>query len=141
MYKYQMRMALNHSVSSLHNCGIHAVNCLIFGSNVLRNGQIMMSPGASFKYKIIGPVNRLFDREQLPWPSCSLAFRGKQPSWRRIGKRFVADVATCRHPSYCVQLLNEHNHPIGQPFITTFYWLHLKPQQSEWWTAKRHSTS
>jgi hypothetical protein len=139
MYKYQMRMALNHSVSSLHNCGIHAVNCLIFGSNVLRSGQIMMSPGGVFKYKVIGPVSRLYDREQLPWPSCSLTFRGKQPSWRRIGKRFVPDVATLKHPSYAVQLLDEQGNCIGKPFITTFFWLNLKPKQSDWWTTKRTS--
>jgi hypothetical protein len=39
---------------------------------------------------------RLFDREELPWPCCRIAWRSKEPSWRRVGRRFVADVAQQR---------------------------------------------
>jgi hypothetical protein len=140
MNKYHLQTELNRLISTIHNCGIHAVNCFLFGFKVLRYGQIIMSPGGAFKYKVIGPVSHLFDREELPWPSCSLTFRGKQPSWRRIGRRFVPDIATLRHPSYCVQLLDEFNRPVGHPFITTFFWLQLSPKQSEWWTTKRSTT-
>ena len=57
------------------------------------HGKRLRSPGGSFLYEVQGPVCRLYDREQLPWPSCSLQWKGKQPSWRRIGRRFVADLS------------------------------------------------
>lgn len=73
----------------------------------LRSGSHIRSAGGSFVYEIIGPVCRLYDREELPWPSCSLAWKGKQPSWNRIGPRFVADMASRRSPSYAVKLIDE----------------------------------
>ena len=36
------------------------------------------------------PVCRLYDREELPWPSCSLQWKGKQPRAEPSRKRFVA---------------------------------------------------
>ncbi|ACY75741.1 conserved hypothetical protein [Cyanophage PSS2] len=69
---------------------------------MLKSGTTFDSPGGSFNYMVLGPVCRLYDREQLPWPSCSLIWRGKQPSWNRIGPRFVPDMATCKCPSYAV---------------------------------------
>ena len=47
-------------------------------------GKKIRSPGGSFVYEIQGPVCILYDREQLPWPCCSLQWRGKQPSWNRL---------------------------------------------------------
>jgi len=42
------------------------------------------SPGGQFSFRVLGPCCRLFDREELPWPCCRLAWRSKEPSWRRI---------------------------------------------------------
>lgn len=63
-------------------------------------GTCFQSPGGSFQYIVQGPVCRLYDREELPWPCCRLSWRGKEPSWNRIGRRFVGDLAAKRHPSY-----------------------------------------
>jgi hypothetical protein len=72
-------------------------------SEVLRYGKKIHSPGGSFVYEVQGPCCVLYDREQLPWPSCSLAWKGKQPSWNRVGRRLVPDLATSRCPSYWVK--------------------------------------
>ncbi len=69
---------------------------------MLDSGTTFSSPGGSFGYVVAGPCCRLYDRTSLPWPSCSLVWRGKQPSWNRIGLRLVADMATRRCPSYSV---------------------------------------
>ena len=97
----------------------------------LQPGQIFCSPGGHFSYQVIGPCCRLFDREQLPWPCCRLDWHGKEPSWRRIGKRFIADIATKYSPSYCVETLE----PKGsqQPFVITLYWVKLLPTVQQWW--------
>lgn len=101
--------------------------------HLLKPGQVFYSPGRTFKYRVVGPCCRLYDRECLPYPCCSLDWRGKQPSWRRIGRRFVPDVATQRSPSYCVQLLNYPN----SEFVITLHWFKLSAQQQQWWYAKR----
>lgn len=100
---------------------------------LLHPGQVFYSPGRTFKYRVVGACCRLYDREQLPYPCCSLDWRGKQPSWRRIGRRFVLDVAAQRSPSYCVQLLD---YPNCEPFVITMYWLKLSPQKQQWWYSK-----
>ena len=69
---------------------------------MLDHGDTFRSPGGSFQYTVQGPVCRLYDRTELPWPSCSLAWKGKQPSWNRIGRRFVGDIACKRFPSYAI---------------------------------------
>lgn len=100
------------------------------------SGSIFSSPGCHFTYRIIGPCCRLFDREQLPWPCCRLQWRGKEPSWRRIGKRLIPDLATKNFPSYCVEIL-DHGHPSGPPFVITLYTAKLTPAEREWWYAKK----
>lgn len=101
---------------------------------LLTPGQVFYSPGGTFRYRVIGACCRLYDRENLPYPCCSLDWRGKQPSWRRIGRRFVPDVAAQRSPSYCVQLLDCPN---SEPFVITLYWMKLSPQKQQWWYSKQ----
>lgn len=72
----------------------------------LQPGQIFSSPGGTFKYQVIGACCQLYDRDRLPYPCCRLCWRGKEPSWRRVGKRFVPDMAARPKPSYCVQLVD-----------------------------------
>jgi hypothetical protein len=101
---------------------------------VLEPGTVHSSPGGQFSYRILGPCCRLFDREELPWPCCRLAWRSKEPSWRRIGRRFVADLAARRCPSYAVELLQ----PGARPTCTviTFFPQRLAPLLQEWWYSK-----
>ena len=101
----------------------------------LTHGDIFLSPGCHFSYRVVGPCCRLFDREQLPWPCCRLQWRGKEPSWRRIGKRFVPDLGTKRHPSYCVEIIG---HSLGEPAqdeptIITLYSVQLPAAMRTWW--------
>lgn len=100
----------------------------------LKLGQVFYSPGGTFKYRVIGACCRLYDRENLPYPCCRLCWRGKEPFWNRIGKRFVPDIAVKRSPSYCVQLVN---YPEAEPFVMTLYWMKLSPEQQQWWYAAR----
>jgi hypothetical protein len=97
----------------------------------LQSGQVFYSPGCHFSYQVIGPCCRLFDREELPWPCCRLHWHGKEPSWRRIGRRFVPDIATKHAPSYCVKILGQESS--FQPFVTTLYWVKLPQSVKEWW--------
>jgi hypothetical protein len=94
-------------------------------------GHIFHSPGAHLTYRVVGPCCRLFDREQLPWPCCRIQWRGKEPSWRRIGKRLVPDMATRRSPSYCVEIVGQGYHT--QPFVTTLYTAKLDSALRTWW--------
>ncbi|HEY9621185.1 MAG TPA: hypothetical protein V6C78_12485 [Crinalium sp.] len=103
----------------------------------LQSGQIVSSPGGHFTYQIIGPCCRLFDREELPWPCCRLEWRGKEPSWRRVGKRFVVDLSSRNSPSYSVQIL-EHHHS-SEPIVITMYWVKLPQWLKDWWHS-RHSS-
>lgn len=115
-------------------------------------GQIIKSPGClGYTYEIIGAVCRLYDREDLPYPSCSLAYKptadnlakrggfrmGKQPSWRRIGRRFVEDMASAGRPVFSVRCLDpelqpyylHHSHdltdtrPVRKPRLLQPTWL------------------
>lgn len=99
-----------------------------------RSGYIFYSPGAHFSYRVVGPCCRLFDREQLPWPCCRIQWRSKEPSWRRIGKRFTADMATKNHPSYCVELLGGHHR---DAFVLTLYLVKLSQSTKEWWYSNK----
>lgn len=111
------------------------VNKLILGDSVLSEGQILHSPGGTFAYEIIGPCCRLYDREQLPWPSCSINWRGKQPSWRRVGRRLILDVGTKNHPTYAVRLLGQDS--TAEPMLLTLFWVNLSSSEGEWWHGRK----
>jgi len=120
--------------ASIANRGVMLLSRLILGNPVLRQNQVIHSPGGTFAYQVIGPCCRLYDREQLPWPSCSLSWRGKQPSWRRVGRRFVLDVGSKNHPTYAVRLLGQD---AAEPMLLTLYWLDLSSSEREWWYGKK----
>jgi len=101
----------------------------------LSHGAIFFSPGCHFSYRVIGSCCRLFDREQLPWPCCRLQWHGKEPSWRRIGKRFIVDLSTKTHPSYSVEIIGQSTEPI----VVTLYSVNLSPPLKEWWYAENRS--
>jgi hypothetical protein len=104
----------------------------------LQHGDLFRSPGCHFSYRVIGPCCRLFDREQLPWPCCRLQWRGKEPSWRRIGRRFVADMGTKRYPSYSVEILGQGGETTT---IITLYAAKLSPAVRDWWHADKKGTA
>ncbi|MDP4708264.1 MAG: hypothetical protein NWR94_08705, partial [Cyanobium sp. MAG_237] len=93
------------------------------------------SPGGQYSYRVLGPCCRLFDREELPWPCCRLAWRSKEPSWRRIGRRFVPDLASRRCPSYAVELLQPGARPTRT--VITLFPVRLGSQLQEWWYSKQ----
>lgn len=97
----------------------------------LQPGQIFSSPGCHFTYRVIGACCPLFDREDLPYPCCRLEWRGKEPSWRRIGRRFVPDMAAKQSPSYVVEIVGQ-----SQPLVLTLYWVKLPPAIKEWWYSR-----
>ena len=98
-------------------------------------GYIFESPGAHLTYRVVGPCCRLYDREQLPWPCCRIQWRSKEPSWRRIGNRFVVDLSTRKHPSYCVEIIGQSYR--SEPIVMTMYTIQLSSQQQDWWHTKR----
>jgi hypothetical protein len=104
-------------------------------SHPFPHGHTFFSPGGHFTYRVIGPCCRLFDREELPWPCCRLEWRGKEPSWRRVGRRFVLDMATKNSPSYNVEVLGQEHS--GRAFVVTLYPVKLPPSVKEWWHSKR----
>lgn len=101
---------------------------------LLPPGSEHTSAGGQYSYRILGPCCRLFDREELPWPCCRLAWRSKEPSWRRIGRRFVADLAARRCPSYAVELLLPGARPTRT--VVTLFPVRLRPALQEWWYSK-----
>jgi len=101
---------------------------------MLENGQTFRSPGGGFEYKVIGPCCRLYDREELPWPSCSLQWKGKQPSWNRIGRRFVGDMATLRCPSYAV--VGSDRYGTTWEAVVTDYPYKLTNEWRRWWNSR-----
>lgn len=100
---------------------------------ILPHGTLIPSPGCTFTYRVVAPVCRLYDRHQLPWPSCALSYCGRQPSWNRKGRRFIGDIATTRQPSYVVQRLNEAGRPTGEPIVMTLYAERLSKPDKLWW--------
>lgn len=102
------------------------------------SGQTFQSPGCHFTYRVIGPCCRLFDREELPWPCCRLQWRGKEPSWRRVGKRFVPDLATRNSPSYAVEVVGQEYS--GRTFVVTLYSVKLPQPVREWWYTQKRQT-
>lgn len=98
-------------------------------------GHIFESPGAHLTYRVIGPCCRLYDRDQLPWPCCRIQWRSKEPSWRRIGRRFTVDLSTRKHPSYCVEIVGQSYR--SEPIVMTLYTDKFSSEQQEWWHTKR----
>ena len=98
-------------------------------------GSIHSSLGGQYSYKIIGPCCRLYDREELPWPCCRIAWRSKEPYWIRIGARFVADIASRKCPSYSVEILEPGSKPV-QTVITLFA-ERFSNELQEWWYSKK----
>ncbi|MEL6815761.1 MAG: hypothetical protein AAFP03_13250, partial [Cyanobacteria bacterium J06598_3] len=96
------------------------------------------SPGAHLTYRVVGPCCRLYDREQLPWPSCRIQWHSKEPSWRRIGRRFIADMATRKHPSYSVEIVGQSYR--SEPVVMTLYTEALSAECKNWWHTKRLSS-
>ena len=102
---------------------------------LLEAGSIHPSPGGQYSFRVLGPCCRLFDREELPWPCCRLAWHSKEPSWRRIGRRFVPDLAARRCPSYVVELLQPGARPTRT--VITLFPQRLGPELQEWWYSKQ----
>lgn len=102
------------------------------GVHIYPMGHRVRTPGKQFTYTVIGPVCRLYDRDELPYPICSLQWKGKAPSWNRIGKRLIPDVACKRNPSYSVILDYE-----GAQFekVITLYWVPLSDTERQWWVT------
>jgi hypothetical protein len=97
-------------------------------------GKYIRSYGGSFVYQIKGPCCRLYDRDELPWPSCSLVWRGKQPSWNRTGPRFVADMAANRCPSYSVVGWDRYGARWEE--VVSLYYEPLTKAERRWWVWK-----
>ena len=102
---------------------------------LLEHGTVHASPGGQYSFRVIGPCCRLFDREELPWPCCRLAWRSKEPSWRRVGRRFVPDLASRRCPSYSVELLQPGSRPTAT--LLTLFSMCLTPELQEWWYSRQ----
>ena len=98
------------------------------------HGSIHSSIGGQFSFRVIGPCCRLYDREELPWPCCRLSWRTKEPSWRRIGKRLVADIAAQKCPSYSVEIIQPGMKPTKT--ILTLFSRRLDSHMQEWWYSK-----
>ena len=101
-------------------------------------GTIHTSPGGQYSFRVLGPCCRLFDRDELPWPCCRLAWRSKEPSWRRVGRRFVPDLAARRCPSYAVELLQPGSRPTAT--VLTLFSQRFNRELQEWWYS-RHPRS
>ncbi len=128
-------------------CRAHSTEFLLVNSfalsfedvrGLLDHGSIYPSPGGQYSFRVIGPCCRLFDREELPWPCSRLAWKSNEPSWRRIGRRFVPDLASRRCPSYSVELLQPGSKPIKT--ILTLFPSRFTPVVQEWWYS-RHPRS
>jgi hypothetical protein len=94
---------------------------------LLSLGTIVRSPGQSFSYQIIGPICRLYDRSELPYPCCRLQWKGKEPSCNRVGKQYVIDMSTRHKASYQAYLLSEtglvvNEELTGQPVAVVLTW-------------------
>lgn len=107
-------------------------------SSLMDHGSIHSSLGGEFSFRVVGPCCRLFDREELPWPCSRLAWKSKEPSWRRVGCRFVPDLAARRCPSYSVELLQPGSKP--RPTVITFFSSRFSSAFQEWWYS-RHPRS
>ena len=100
----------------------------------MEHGSVHPSVGGNFSFRVVGPCCRLFDREELPWPCSRIAWRSKEPSWRRIGSRFVPDIAARRCPSYSVEILQPGSRSITTTL--TFFSERFTSSMQEWWYSK-----
>ncbi|HAW77948.1 MAG TPA: hypothetical protein DCW74_19700 [Alteromonas australica] len=100
---------------------------------MLKPGKKIRSHGGNFVYEILGPVCILYDREELPWPCCSLKWRGKQPYWNRQGKRFVPDLAASRCGAYAVSAQDLWGNSWEQVLILYDQRLHKKEKEFWYW--------
>ena len=98
-------------------------------------GTVHPSMGGLYSFRVVGACCRLFDREELPWPCSRLAWKTKEPSWRRIGTRFVPDIASRRCPSYSVELLQPGSKPTMT--ILTLFSRRFTPGLQEWWYSRQ----
>lgn len=115
---------------------IDAVSFFIMQKPTLKPGDIFSSPGGSFRFRVVGAVCLIYDRENLPYPSCNLQWHGKQPSWKRIGRRFVPDMGSMNSESYHVELLDHGSS--DRRFLTwTFSYRPMSPTQRDWWYSRR----
>ena len=105
---------------------------------LMDHGSIHSSIGGQFSFRVIGPCCRLFDREELPWPCSRLAWKTKEPSWRRIGVRLVPDLASRRCPSYSVEILQPGSKPITTTI--TFFSDRFTPVLQEWWYSRHYKS-
>ena len=103
--------------------------------DLLDHGSIHSSVGGQFSYRVLGPCCRLYDREELPWPCCRLSWKGREPSWKRVGKRLVPDIAAQKCPSYSVEIIQPGHK--STTTILTSYSEKLDSNLEEWWYSKR----
>ena len=103
--------------------------------DLLDHGSIHSSIGGQFSYRVLGPCCRLYDREELPWPCCRLSWKGREPSWKRVGKRLVPDIAAQKCPSYSVEIIQPGEK--SKITILTSYSERLDSNLEEWWYSKR----
>jgi len=115
-----------------------AATASVTHDQLLPPGSEQPSPGGMYSFRVLGPCCRLFDREELPWPCCRLAWHSKEPSWRRVGKRFVPDLAARRSPSYAVELLQPGSRPTAT--VLTLFSHTFSRELQEWWYS-RHPRS
>ena len=101
---------------------------------MLDHGDTFRSPGGSFQYTVQGPVCRLYDRTELPWPCCRLSWKGKEPSWNRIGRRFVGDIAAKRFPSYAVLGIDRDGNSWTE--VKTDFTFLLPRAIRQWWYSQ-----
>ena len=100
-----------------------------------QHGDIFYSPGGSVRYRVVGAICRLYDREELPYPCCRLDWQGKEPFWNRQGKRFVPDLSASRCASYNVEVVDYN---VGT--LVSLYHKKLNSDEVAWWfttTKKR----
>jgi|14BtaG_2_1085337.scaffolds.fasta_scaffold00111_16 hypothetical protein len=98
---------------------------------MLNTNKRIRSPGGSFVYEVQGPACILYDRNELPWPSCSLQWKGKQPSWNRQGRRLVPDMAASRCHAYSVKAFDLWGSSWEQ--VLVMYDFRLTREEKDWW--------
>ena len=101
---------------------------------LLEHGSVHASPGGQYSFRVIGPCCRLFDREELPWPCCRLAWRSKEPSWRRVG----ADLCQIWLPGVAPHIrLSCSSRALALHLrLLTLFSMRLTPELQEWWYSR-----
>ncbi|HEY9655946.1 MAG TPA: hypothetical protein V6C50_10680, partial [Crinalium sp.] len=51
-----------------------------------------------------------------------------------IGKRFIVDLSTKKHPSYSVEILGQG---LQEPIVITLYAVNLPEATKSWWHSER----